>query len=33
MPAWDTSVRVFHGPMVPSVAGAGVTAESERWVH
>jgi hypothetical protein len=25
--------RSFHGLTAPSVAGAGVTAATERWVH
>ena len=28
---WDAPVRVFHWLMVLSVAGAYLTAESERW--
>jgi len=28
---WDAPVRVFHGLMVLSFAGAWLTAESERW--
>jgi len=28
---WDAPVRVFHGLMVLSFAGAYLTAESERW--
>jgi len=28
---WDAPVRVFHGLMVISFAGAYLTAESERW--
>ena len=28
---WDVPVRVFHGLLVFSVAGAWLSAESERW--
>ena len=28
---WDLPVRVFHGLMLASFAGAWLTAESERW--
>lgn len=28
---WDAPVRVFHGLLALSVAGAWLTSESERW--